>query len=82
MKMSSNEVILIATHVIDRGKSYIDPSNFIFTKSAKKLLATNAEKFKKEFGTHFLAGCTTECSMQVYFRRTGTSSEDKKEIAA
>ena len=34
MKMSSNEVILIATHTIDLGKAFIDPSNFIFTESA------------------------------------------------
>ena len=34
MKMSSNEVILIATHTIDLGKAFIDPSNFILTENA------------------------------------------------
>ena len=82
MKMSSNEVILIATHVIDLGKAFIDPSNFILTENAQELLAIDSKEFTKKFGTHFLAGCTTECSMQVYFRRTGSSSDSKKEIAA
>ena len=63
MKMSSNEVILIATHTIDLGKAFIDPSNFICTESASDLLATDAKEFTKKFGSHFLAGCTTECSM-------------------
>ena len=47
MKMSSNEVILIATHTIDLGKAFIDPSNFILTENAQKLLATNADEFTK-----------------------------------
>ena len=34
MKMSNNEVILIATHIIDLGKAFIDPSNFILTENA------------------------------------------------
>ena len=34
MKMSSEEVILIATHSIDLGKAFIDPSDFILTESA------------------------------------------------
>ena len=63
MKMSNNEVILIATHTIELGKAFIDPSNFILTENAQKLLAIDADEFTKKFGTHFLAGCTTECSM-------------------
>jgi len=38
--------MLKATHTIDLGKSFIDPSSFILSKSAKELLATNQDGFK------------------------------------
>ena len=66
--MSANEVVLIASHKIDLGKAFIDPSNFRLTSKAQKLLATNYDEFIEAYGTHFLAGTTTECAMNVIFR--------------
>ena len=81
-KMSKNEVILIASHKIDLGKAFIDPSNFMLTQEAQMLLATNYEEFVTAYGTHFLAGITTECEMNALFRQTTTDETKKLEMAA
>lgn len=43
--ISSNQVILKASHSIDLGKAFTDPSSFILSKSASRLLATDYKGF-------------------------------------
>jgi len=38
--------MLKATHTIDLGKAFVDPSSFILSKTAKKLLATDQDGFR------------------------------------
>ena len=45
------------------GKSVIDPASFVLDGNSRVTLATRYNDFKKEFGTHFIAGIKKECKM-------------------
>ena len=80
--IQSNEVILRATHEIDLGKTILDPTNLALTKEAQVQLAISQNKFREKFGTHFIAGFTKKCSMDVFFRRKTSGTETKVQAAA
>jgi len=60
---------LRATHSIDLGKSLIDPGNFLLTANAITELATDRKKFESTYGTHFIVGAKTACSMVVNYKK-------------
>ena len=76
-QIQSNEVILKASHTIDKGKSIFHLNNIRMTKEAKIALATDPIGYHNQYGTHFIVGFVKKCTMDVYYRRETESEEDK-----
>lgn len=78
--ISTNEVKVNAKHTINLGKSYIEPSSFLVTKNARKLLATKHAAFTKTYGTHYIAGVESSCLLDISLVKKVEVNSDKSKM--
>lgn len=56
-------------------------NSFGLTVNARKLLATNKKLFNEVYGTHYIAGVTRGCKLEVFMKKKTSNGQKKSDIA-